>query len=90
MDAPCPLGWTAPCRSLCDRSGLELHSLHTMKEVMLEMLYRTLGAIWMSVTCNRAIAIQVHTPKLSHSEMLHLVTARPCGSFQVCIYISHK
>lgn len=78
-----PLSWTALCRSLCDCSGLELHSLHTMEkvEVILEMLCHALGPIWMNVTCNRAIPIQVHRPKLSHSEMLHLMTACPCCSF---------
>lgn len=85
--APCPSppSWTAFCRFLCDCSGLELHSLPRMEKVeaVLEMLHGALGAFWMNATCNRAIAIQVHTPKLSNNEMLHVMTACPCCSFQV-------
>lgn len=87
-----PLSWTALCRSLCDCRGLELHSLPRMEkvEVVLKMLCHALGATWMNVTWNRAIAIPMHTPKLSYSEMLHFMAACPCCSFQVCIHISHK
>lgn len=87
-----PLSWTALCRPLCDCSRMELHTLPRMEkvEVVLESLCGALEAIWMNMTWNRAIAIQVHTPKLSHSEMLHLMTACPCCSFQVCVHISHK